>query len=66
MWHASGQSNMEWFASKSSCAALASEMAKAKEEVPVREFRTDTVSALYPQMKATSEAVWKTSRKAGD
>lgn len=66
VWHASGQSNMEWFAAKSHCAALAQEMAKAQDEVPIREFRTDTVSALYPQRKVASEAGWKTSRKAGD
>ena len=66
VWHASGQSNMEWFAAKSHCAALAQEMTKAQEEIPIREFRTDTVSALYPQRKVASEAGWKTSRKAGD
>lgn len=66
VWHASGQSNMEWFASKSLCSGLAQELAKAKEEFPIRELRTDTVSALYPQQKATSEAGWKASRKAGD
>ncbi len=66
VWHASGQSNMEWFASKSLCAALAQELAKAKDEFPIREFRTDTVSALYPQKRVTSEAGWKTSRAAGD
>jgi sialate O-acetylesterase len=64
VWHASGQSNMEWFANKSFCLPLAQEMAKAAEEVPIRELRTDTVSALYPQEKVTSEAGWKTSRAA--
>ena len=64
VWHASGQSNMEWFAGKSMCAALAQEL--AKDDVPIRELRTDTVSALYPQKKGTSEAGWKTSSKAGD
>ncbi len=66
VWHASGQSNMEWFAGKSLCSALAQELSKAKDEVPIRELRTDTVSALYPQMKVSSEAGWKTSRAAGD
>ncbi len=66
VWHASGQSNMEWFAGKSLCAGLAQELAKAKDEVPIRELRTDTVSALYRQQKGTSEAGWKTSRAAGD
>ncbi len=64
VWHASGQSNMEWFAGKSAVAALAAEMAKATNEIPIREFRSDTVSALYPQPKGTSEAGWKTSRAA--
>lgn len=66
VWHASGQSNMEWTAGKSLCSALAQELSKAKDEVPIREFRTDTVSALYPQAKAASEAGWKISRAAGD
>ncbi len=66
VWHASGQSNMEWFAGKSLCSGLAQELSKAKDEVPIRELRTDTVSALYPQKKGTSEAGWKTSRAAGD
>ena len=66
VWMASGQSNMEWFAGKSLCSALAQEMSKATDEVPIRELRTDTVSALYPQEKVTSEAGWKTSRAAGD
>jgi hypothetical protein len=65
VWHASGQSNMEWFAGKSNCLALAEELAKAQEEVPIRELRTDTVSALYPQERVTSEQGWKSSREAG-
>jgi len=66
VWHACGQSNMEWFAGKSLCAAMAQELAKAKDEVPIRELRTDTVSALYPQRMGASEAGWKTSRTAND
>ena len=66
VWHASGQSNMEWFANKSLVANLAREIATAPAELPIREFRTDTVSALYPQKRATSEAGWKTSRDASD
>jgi sialate O-acetylesterase len=65
VWHACGQSNMEWFAAKSLCSGLAEEIAGAKDDVPVRELRTDTVSALYPRKKVTSEAGWKTSRAAG-
>lgn len=64
VWHASGQSNMEWFANKSLVAALARDIAAAPEELPIREFRTDTVSALYPQKRTTSEGGWKTSRAA--
>lgn len=63
VWHASGQSNMEWIAGRSLCAGLARELASA-ESVPIREFRTDTVSALYPQKKATSELGWKTNKSA--
>ncbi|QDU26582.1 hypothetical protein ETAA8_16620 [Anatilimnocola aggregata] len=66
VWHASGQSNMEWFANRSMCSALAQEISRAKDEVPIREFRTDTVSALYPQQRVASEKNWKTSRTAGD
>ena len=47
VWHASGQSNIEWFAGKSLCAGLAQELGGAKDEVPIREFRTGTVSALF-------------------
>jgi hypothetical protein len=64
VWHASGQSNMEWFANKSMCVALAKEIANSATEVPIRELRTDTLSALYPQERGTSEAGWKTSRMA--
>jgi hypothetical protein len=66
VWHASGQSNMEWFAGKSNCTPLAQEMSKSPTELPIRELRTDTVSALYPQERVKSEAGWKTSRTAGD
>ncbi len=64
VWHASGQSNMEWFANKSMCMALAKGIAGATNELPIRELRTDTVSALYPQERGSSEAGWKTSRMA--
>lgn len=66
VWHVSGQSNMEWLASKSNCSGLSLEIAKAKEEVPIRELRIDTVSALYPQKRATSVDGWKSSRIAGN
>ncbi|MEZ6139207.1 MAG: hypothetical protein R3B84_01430 [Zavarzinella sp.] len=64
IWHASGQSNMEWVAGSSLCRDLARELAGATEAVPIREFRTDTVSALYPQQKVTSEQGWKTINSA--
>ncbi len=64
VWHASGQSNMEWIAGKSLCRDLANELARAEDEVPIREFRTDTVSALYPQKRGTSEHGWKTINSA--
>jgi len=64
VWHASGQSNMEWIAGKSLCSGLARELAGAEEGIPIREFRTDTVSAIYPQTKATSELGWKTIHSA--
>lgn len=64
VWHASGQSNMEWLAGKSLCSGLARELAGSQTEVPIRELRTDTVSALYLQDKGTSEQGWKRSRAA--
>jgi hypothetical protein len=66
VWHASGQSNMEWVAAKSMCGDLARRLSATTPEVPIREFRTDTVSALYPQKRVTSEKGWKTSRTAGE
>lgn len=64
VWHASGQSNMEWFAGKSMVMELAKQISKSETELPIRELRTDTVSALYPQERGSSEAGWKTSRMA--
>jgi len=64
VWHACGQSNMEWFANKSMVSEISKTIANAGTEVPIRELRTDTVSALYPQERGTSEAGWKTSRMA--
>ena len=54
VWFSSGQSNMVWIAGKSMCNELAKEIASAAEEVPIREINIGTVSALYPQKKATS------------
>lgn len=66
VWHATGQSNMEWLAGKSMVSELSKTIATSEAEVPIRELKTDTISALYPQERGTSEAGWKTSRMAGD
>lgn len=66
VWHASGQSNMEWTASRSLVRNLANELSRATEEAPIRELRTDTLSALYPQTRGTSEQGWKTIKAAGE
>ncbi|MFP6893713.1 MAG: hypothetical protein VCA18_08180, partial [Opitutales bacterium] len=65
VWFSSGQSNMVWIAGKSMCAELAKQLASSKEDVPIREINVATVSALYPQKKATSEEGWKKASAAG-
>ncbi|MGI9243677.1 MAG: sialate O-acetylesterase, partial [Verrucomicrobiales bacterium] len=62
VWFSSGQSNMVWTAGKSMCSEIAREIASAEPEIPIREINIDTVSALYPQKRATSDGGWK---KAG-
>ena len=64
VWFSSGQSNMVWTAGKSMCNELARELASSKEDIPIREINIDTVSALYPQKKATSEGGWKKANGA--
>ncbi len=64
VWFSSGQSNMGWTAGKSMCNELARELASSKEDIPIREINIDTVSALYPQKKATSEGGWKKANGA--
>ncbi|MCH2368558.1 MAG: hypothetical protein MK554_15265, partial [Planctomycetes bacterium] len=59
VWFSSGQSNMVWTAGKSMCNQVVREIAASKEDVPIREINVNTVSALYPQKKATSEGGWK-------
>ena len=54
VWFSSGQSNMDWIASKSMCRALAGEVQRAKNEVPVREYTVDTGSSLYSCSRAAS------------
>jgi sialate O-acetylesterase len=65
VWFSSGQSNMVWIAGKSMCNELAKQLASSKEDVPIREINVATVSALYPQKKATSEEGWKKASAAG-
>jgi hypothetical protein len=64
VWFSSGQSNMVWTAGKSMCSGIAREIAGAKEDIPVREISINTVSALYPQKKATSDGGWKKGKGA--
>ena len=66
VWFASGQSNMVWTAGKSMCQDLARELSRSTADVPIREISIDTVSALYPQRRATSVEGWKTHRSAGN
>ena len=49
---------MVWVAGKSMCNQLARDIASAKEDIPIREININTVSALYPQKRATSEEGW--------
>ena len=65
VWFSSGQSNMVWVASKSSCRDLANTLAKSEQDIPIREINIETQSALYPQDRATSEEGWKKSSQAG-
>ena len=64
VWFSSGQSNMVWTAGKSMCNELARELASSKKDVPIREININTVSALYPQKKGTSEGGWKKANGA--
>jgi len=65
VWFSSGQSNMVWVAGKSMCRELANRIAKAEQDIPIREINIKTLSALYPQDRATSEEGWKKSDQAG-
>ncbi len=64
VWFSSGQSNMVWIAGKSMCSGIAREIAGAKTDIPIREISINTVSALYPQKKATSDGGWKKAKSA--
>ncbi|MFC1805612.1 hypothetical protein ACFL09_01360, partial [Planctomycetota bacterium] len=64
VWFSSGQSNMVWTAGKSMCSQIAREIAGAKKDIPIREISINTVSALYPQKRATSDGGWKKAKGA--
>lgn len=66
VWFSSGQSNMVWTANNSMCRELAQEIASSKKDIPIRQIRINTVSALYPQKKATSDDGWRTHKSASD
>lgn len=66
VWFSSGQSNMVWTAGKSMCGDLAREIAASEKDIPIREININTVSALYPQKRATSEGGWKTHEGASN
>ncbi|MED5495629.1 MAG: sialate O-acetylesterase, partial [Verrucomicrobiota bacterium] len=65
VWFSSGQSNMVWTADKSMCNQLARDLDSAKDEVLIREININTMSALYPQKRATSDDGWKKISAAG-
>ncbi|MFP6763665.1 MAG: sialate O-acetylesterase, partial [Planctomycetaceae bacterium] len=64
VWFSSGQSNMVWTAGSSMCRGIAREIAASQTDIPIREISINTVSALYPQKKATSDGGWKTHANA--
>ncbi|MDB4564399.1 sialate O-acetylesterase [Mariniblastus sp.] len=66
VWFSSGQSNMVWTAGKSMCGDLAREIAGSEKDIPIREINISTVSALYPQKRATSDGGWKTHKSASN
>jgi len=58
VWMASGQSNMQWLASKSSVANLISQLKEKGETPPIREFEVTSVyAAPHPIERATGD--WK-------
>lgn len=64
VWFSSGQSNMDWLASKSMCRELAAEIQRGETEVPVREYTVDIGSSVYEVSRADSADGWKRSRSA--
>lgn len=58
VWMASGQSNMQWVASKSSAANIIAKLKEKGETPPIREFEiTSVYAALHPIERATG--AWK-------
>ncbi|MES2983510.1 MAG: sialate O-acetylesterase [Verrucomicrobiota bacterium] len=58
VWMASGQSNMQWLASKSLVSLLVSQLKEKGETPPIREFEiTSVYAALHPVERATG--AWK-------
>ena len=58
VWMASGQSNMQWIASKSSVQNLINQLKEKGETPPIREFEVTSVyAALHPIERATGS--WK-------
>ncbi len=58
VWMASGQSNMQWLASKSSVLLLVTQLKEKGETPPIREFEiTSVYAALHPVERATG--AWK-------
>ncbi|MEY3394796.1 MAG: hypothetical protein RL346_1032 [Verrucomicrobiota bacterium] len=56
VWMASGQSNMQWIASKSSVKTIITKMKEKGETPPIREFQVKSVySAPHPIERATGE-----------
>jgi sialate O-acetylesterase len=56
VWMASGQSNMQWIASKSSVKTILAKMKEKGETPPIREFQVKSVySAPHPIERATGE-----------
>ncbi|MCP3916124.1 MAG: sialate O-acetylesterase [bacterium] len=65
VWFSSGQSNMDWIASKSMCRELAARLQRSKDDVPVREYTVDTGSSLFEVSRADSADGWKRAKHAG-
>jgi len=65
VWFASGQSNMEWVAGKSSCRDLVRSLQASKEDYPIREYAVDIGSAMFPRSRTTSAGGWNGTKQAG-